>query len=105
DNGLYNAMNKGILKAKGSYCQFLNSGDILVNNVVIEKMLAALPDCSIFYGNMLKKLKDGKVYRSTGQVSNLSMLTFYRSTLNHSSAFIKRSLFEQYGMYDETLKI
>jgi hypothetical protein len=29
----------------------------------------------------------------------------YQGTLNHSSAYIKRSLFDKYGMYDETLQI
>ncbi len=105
DSGIYNAMNKGILKAKGDYCQFLNSGDWLASNDVIEKMLSALPPCSIFYGNMLKPLKNGKIYRNKRKETNLSMLTFYKSTLNHSPAFIKKSLFEKYGMYDEKLKI
>ena len=29
----------------------------------------------------------------------------YRGTLNHSPAYIKRSLFDQYGFYDENYKI
>jgi glycosyltransferase involved in cell wall biosynthesis len=106
DKGLYNAQNKGLLKASGDYCQFLNSGDCLVKNDVVEKMLDKLPaGCSIFYGNMLKKLKTGKIYRDRGPSRKISMLTFYRATINHSSAFIKRSLFEKYGLYDESLKI
>ena len=33
------------------------------------------------------------------------MMDFYTGTLNHSPAYIKRSLFETYGLYDESLKI
>jgi len=31
--------------------------------------------------------------------------TFYRESLNHQSAFIRRTLFDKYGLYDENLKI
>lgn len=105
DNGIYHAMNKGIQVAQGEYCQFLNSGDCLTAPDVIEKLFAFLPDCSIFYGNMLKQMPKGKVYRDTCEKGNLTMLSFYRGSLNHSPAFIKRSLFEKYGLYDESLKI
>lgn len=105
DNGIYHAMNKGIKVAKGKYCQFLNSGDWLAAPNAIEKMLAALPECSIFYGNMLKLLPNGKVYKDTCEKGKISMFTFYRGSLNHSPALIKRSLFDKYGLYDETLNI
>jgi glycosyltransferase involved in cell wall biosynthesis len=103
DTGIYNAMNKGILKAQGEYCQFLNSGDCLINDRVIETMISALPDCGVFYGNMLKTLNK-KIYINK-KVDTHSLLTFYRGTLNHSPAFIKRTLFDKYGLYDEKLKI
>ena len=42
DNGIYNAMNKGIRMATGDYIQILNSGDILAASDVTERMMAAL---------------------------------------------------------------
>lgn len=106
DNGIYHAMNKGIKAAKGEYCQFLNSGDCLVKEDVTEKMLDNMPDTSILIGNMLKVLPNGKILTDRS-ISNEkpTFLTFYRGTLNHSPAYIRRNLFDQYGYYDESLKI
>lgn len=109
DSGIYNAMNKGIRMAKGDYVQFLNSGDCLADSRVVEQMLAALGNAafpSIFYGNMLKQKPNAKPYRDVcfaGQ--EITFLGFYTGTLNHSPAYIKRSLFEKYGCYDEKLRI
>jgi glycosyltransferase involved in cell wall biosynthesis len=106
DSGIYNAMNKGIRIAKGEYLQFLNSGDTLVSNDVTERMLADMPETSILIGNMLKLLPDGKIFRDKGTgIEQPTFLTFYRGTLNHSPAYINRSLFEKFGLYDESLKI
>lgn len=98
-------MNKGLRAAQGEYVQFINSGDWLVADDVIEKMLIALPDCSIFYGNMLKILPNGKTFRDRCEAGEISMLTFIKGSLNHTPNLIKRSLFEKYGYYDESLKI
>lgn len=109
DKGIYNAMNKGISMASGEYVQFLNSGDCLVSENVVEKMLQALKKNGfpfILYGNMLKGLTNGNVLRDrcfAGQ--DISFLGMYTGTLNHSPAFIRKDLFDKYGLYDESLKI
>ncbi len=109
DKGIYNAMNKGIRMASGEYCEFLNSGDMLADEYVVERMFSALdrnnyPD--IMYGNMRKIMTDGThiTDRCSG-TDNVTLNMFYRGCLNHSPAYIKRSLFDKFGLYDESLKI
>ena len=65
DKGIYCAMNKGIGMASGEYLQFLNSGDCLVADTVIDKMFVALENNdypSIIYGNMIKDMPNGKAF-------------------------------------------
>ena len=50
DKGIYNAMNKGILKARGEYLQFLNSGDWLVDNEVLFRVFSLNHFEDILYG-------------------------------------------------------
>jgi glycosyltransferase involved in cell wall biosynthesis len=104
DSGIYNAMNKGIRMAQGEYINFLNSGDWLVDEKVVEDMINELPDCDIFVGNVIQVRQDGKK-RYCRNDKRVSLLTFYRGTIQHTSAYIRRSLFDKYGLYDESLKI
>lgn len=109
DTGIYNAMNKGLKMACGEYVQFLNSGDCLISENVVERMICALElnhYPSILYGNMVKVMSDGSLLRDKGFAGDaISFLGFYVGTLNHSSAYIKKVLFDKYGLYDESLKI
>ena len=106
DIGIYHAMNKGISKASGDYLLFLNSGDVFVNNHVIENMVNWGLNAPICIGNIFKQFPDGNILRDKGSSLDLpSLLLFYKGTINHSSAFIKRSLFSDFGLYDERLKI
>lgn len=116
DDGIYNAMNKGIRMAEGEYIQVLNSGDILASDDVVEKMSAELGRLNsllksrlpILYGNMIKDFGDGRIKRDTcgyGDYTPESFLYFYRGTLNHDCAYIRRDLFEKYGYYNEEMKI
>ena len=59
---------------------------------------------TIFYGNMIKVNAAGKVVGKSGY-TEYSLRQFFVSTLNHDCAYIRRDLFEEYGLYDENLKI
>ena len=115
--------NKGIRMATGEYIEILNSGDILAADDVTERMMAALTSYSeqserstgeaelqqsdlptILYGNMIKVNAQGKVVGKSGY-TEYSLRQFYSSTLNHDCAYIRKDLFEEYGLYDEQLKI
>lgn len=117
DNGIYNAMNKGISKASGDYIQILNSGDILAADDVTERMMAALDSLNakrsslnedavgILYGNMIKKdYSTRKIIGKSGEVE-YSLRQYYSSTMNHDCCYIHRDVYETYGLYDENLKI
>ena len=105
DRGIYHAMNKGIRQAKGEYCQFLNSGDYLLAPNVTECMLRDMPSCSIIYGNKIRDINGRRVVEKSYAGRQITLIDLYRSTIFHATAYIKRSLFEQYGCYDESLKI
>lgn len=109
-------------KVLPDYIQILNSGDILAAPDVTAKMIAALNDemirlrlneplslndgkIDILYGNMIKKdYTTGKVIGKSGEVE-YSLRQYYSGTMNHDCCYIRRDLFETYGLYDEHLKI
>jgi glycosyltransferase involved in cell wall biosynthesis len=53
DEGIYSAMNKGIIKANGEYLIFLNSGDYFASPSSISSLKMNTISKSIIYGNML----------------------------------------------------
>lgn len=113
DNGIFNAMNKGIDKANGEYLLFLNSGDFLHSKDTIEKIYDQL-DCDIVYGNeIMFRMNSSMVNYSSNVFSNefeskypdvLDERFFKISALPHQSTFIRTSLHRQ-RKYDETCVI
>lgn len=104
DKGIYNAQNKGIEKASGDYCLFLNSGDFLCHENVIEKVFSYKLDQDIIYGNM--RINWGNNSVSNGLMPDvLSVDHMFRDTLWHPVSFIKKSLFDTYGSYNENYKM
>lgn len=103
--------NKGIRKTTGAYIEILNSGDVLAATDVTERMVKDLEKNeypSILYGNMMKDYGKGKIVRDTcgeRMYTPESFLYFYNGTLNHDCAYIRRDLFDKYGLYNEEMKI
>jgi len=62
DGGIYHGMNKGIEKASGEYCWFLNSGDYAYKNTTLAEVFANEFDEDIVYGDVVTKY-DKNVFR------------------------------------------
>jgi len=104
DTGIYNAMNKGIVNSNGEYLLFLNSGDYLCNSDVLKKVFNKESIADIIYGNMQIDYGNGKI--EFGKMpSKLTFKQMYLDTLWHPVSFIKRSLFQTYGLYNEKYKM
>jgi glycosyltransferase involved in cell wall biosynthesis len=104
DKGIFNAQNKGIEKANGEYCLFLNSGDYLVNNDVLTDVFKQNHTEDIIYGDMMIDWGNG-IIRLGKMPDTISFFQMVSDTLWHPVSFIKRQLFEQYGNYDESYKM
>lgn len=106
DKGIYDAQNKGISKSTGKYLLFLNAGDTLYSNQVVDEFIkhVAKTDKGIIYGNSMIVSPSGAEKLLTPP-AKLDLNFWYRNTLNHQAVFIKRNLFGTYGLYDLNFKI
>ena len=104
DKGIYHAMNKGILEAKGVYCLFLNSGDYLYNENVLFDFSIDLSGYDIVFANVFYIHGDHDFLMKYDYQMTIENFVLYG--LPHSSgAVIKRSCFQTVGYYIEELKI
>jgi hypothetical protein len=101
DRGIYHAMNKGVAQAHGDYCLFLNSGDCLADNTVLERIAHSGSDDDILVGRVFSQ--DGAELFMPPQ-REISLYYLYSGTLPHQGTFIKTTLLLQ-TPYDEQLKI
>lgn len=105
DTGIFNAMNKGIIKSSGDYCYFLNSGDAFVSEYVLKHIFGTKEYSAPFING--NQVNDFETY--TQRVPNLNrpltLFDFYWGTIKHQATFIRKELFDKYGMYDENLRI
>jgi glycosyltransferase involved in cell wall biosynthesis len=103
DNGVYQAMNKGINKATGEYLLFLNSGDHFINNKILEKNHESIQEDDIIYFD-LQVTENEKTFIKK-YPNTLSFSYFVEDTLPHPSTFIKKEAFLNTNLYKEEFKI
>lgn len=106
DSGLYAAMNKGIARAKGEYVSFMNSGDTFCNAQVLEQVFSNRPTADILLGRINIVKSNGAIQRDYAlKQKDMTLFSLYLYGVPHQASFIRRSLFDECGYYDETLKI
>ena len=106
DKGIYNAMNKGILVSHGEYLLFLNSGDYLFDKNVLERVAPLLKNKDIYVGRINSIGMDNVYEEKQSDFSPegiLRKLSF--SWIPHQASFFKRTVFSEYGLYRDDMKI
>ena len=90
DEGIYDAMNKGVALSSGDWICFMNSNDYFYNERVIEDVVSRGTDADIIYGYCIDP--------DTGKsVKPLSLENFWkRIPINHQSAFVKTVYYKEY---------
>lgn len=97
DNGIADAMNKGLDIAKGMWIYFLNSDDMLYSDKVLFEISTYLNDQDLAYGNVI--YNTGRIF-----ISNLDHRILLTNTVHHQGAFYNRKIFEKYR-YSKTYKV
>lgn len=103
DEGIYDAMNKGMQAAHGEYLLYLNSGDALYNPHIMHHVLQMDMTADVVYGDLEFVGPKG---RGIGYYSHRPTLPYLISTaLGHPAAFIKASALRAVGGYDARQRI
>ena len=101
DNGLYDAINKGIAFATGDIIDVLNSDDIFTDNYVLENIakfhLENSIDASV--GNIMQFNKNQKIVRKYSAENWRPDKLKIGFMPAHPAIFFKRDLFEKFGYY------
>lgn len=105
DEGIYNAMNKGIVRAKGKWLIFLNAGDYFSHHRVLEKVKdnPAINNADVIYGDMIYKKGDQFAYRKCEPLDLLERVE-YRMPFCHQCVFTRTQVMKD-RLFDEYFKI
>jgi glycosyltransferase involved in cell wall biosynthesis len=105
DNGIYHAMNKGWRKSTSEFCLFLNSGDYLLHDRVIEQVKDVISKSSadIYFGDVGSETNGKFFIQKFVEYPTLYFLYYFY--LPHPTSFISRKLLEEFEGYDESYSI
>ncbi len=98
DGGIYQGMNKGLRKAKGSYVNFMNSGDSFHAPDVLEQIFSLNTDADIITGTHI-----GSPHPNIGK-DGITMYDLCTGAVDHQASFIRREVALRHP-YDEKYRI
>ena len=96
DNGIYDAMNKGILKSKGKFLYFMGCDDRLASATVLADVFErpGIIDNHVVYGDVIFT---GNGVRYDGEFTHFKLI---EKNIGHQAIFTQRMVFERLGNFD-----
>ena len=109
DNGIYDAMNKGIRMATGDVVGILNSDDYFTANDVVERMVSTFTDAEIdaVYGD-IHFIHDGEPDKCVRYYSSKPFRPLWLRfgfMPAHPSFYCRKKVFDKAGLYKTDYKI
>lgn len=106
DEGLYDAMNKGLKIASGEIVTFLNAGDRFSSQKSVADVVNAFleqPDAELVYGDYLAQYHE--YAKRIHQPKQLSLWHLWLRSVCHQTIFARQRLFDAIGGFDTSLPI
>ena len=103
DKGVYDAMNKGLARAKGKYINFLNTDDYFHNKDAVWLSVKALEEGAADYSfaDAMQLHEDGNRYVWAGDISKLLWAYHYC----HQTMFVRTELLREIGGFDTSYQV
>lgn len=105
DNGIYDAMNRGIRAAQGDYLLFLNAGDELLGPDVLATIAKVIDESGspgvVFAG---ARYSFGQEIETVRLPREMHSCIWHAAPANHQATFYKREVAKEL-MYDTTFRI
>ena len=109
DQGIYDALNKGIRRASGEVVGFLHSDDLFADSDVLSRIAAAFADPGVgaVYGDLLYVRKDNPDqvvrYWRSGEFSGRRLGWGWMPP--HPTLYVRRHVYDQHGLFDTSFRI
>jgi glycosyltransferase involved in cell wall biosynthesis len=108
DNGIYDAMNKGLSRSAGEVIGFLNSDDFYSDDTVLEKIAAAFRDESVeaCYADLVYVTPDTRRVARYWKSKPFSKGDFAKGWCPaHPTFYIRKSALQRLGTFDQSFKL
>lgn len=100
DEGIYDAMNKGLRMVTGDWVYFLGSDDFFVDDRILEKFFSVdLWMQEVIYGNV-KFMHSGCIYDGKFDHEKIS-----GKNICHQALFVRKTLYQRIGVFNTKYKI
>lgn len=87
DQGIYDAMNKGVKMAQGEWVIFMNAGDTFAGDDTLQRVFGSPQDADVIYGDVIK----GELVKKAEAPRNA-----HRMFYCHQSAFVRTSCLREF---------